>query len=362
MKKIFTSKYIYLFLAIALGLLLLVMERDIALYVLSFFTKDASIHATAHNDVKFRVYYLDNDFFEKGPVIRDIHYLMSFTDYIEAEDSFRVELSQPTTMHYEYTVTETLLIRYHKGNDRNTNPVVYRKATVHDKKEGEIVSDSFSFGAHEDDVPGGIYTLSPKEHIETYKNFKEAEMKQMETENVKSERAIDFSAELLIDFTYYIWFAETETSETITTGLLIPLSDEVFSLESTGAPMFDIVLPIREFVMPRPLIITLLILLTGALIAGIYYGAYRFKRDENPKRRELNAILKKYSDEIIFSVEPIDLSDYQIIQVPDFLSLLKLAINTSRHILCFRYTGKADFSVAVEGCAYCYEIVFDESQ
>jgi len=181
----------------------------------------------------------------------------------------------------------------------------------------------------------------------------------MEKENVLSARSLEFSAELLAEFTYHIKFAETGASETIRGRLMIPLSDEVFSPEISGAPVTEIVVPLRVFSMPGPKVIVALVLLTVALVAGICFGVYRFRREKHPGRREFASILKKYSDEIVFSDSQVDLMKYQIIEVEEFTELLKLAININKHILCFHNDEKAKFSVIADGFAYCHQLSFE---
>jgi len=47
--------------------------------------------------------------------------------------------------------------------------------------------------------------------------------------------------------------------------------------------------------------------------------------------------------------------------VGDFSDLLRLAINLSKHIMCYHNDTMAEFVVIVEDSAYCYKINYDSA-
>ena len=332
-------------------------------YMLSFTLPDASVQVSGRNNMHFKVYYLENDFFDAGVAVpQNLHYLMSYTDYIEVENSFSADFSQVVDISYRYTASETLRIKHARngnGNGNgNTNPVVYEEIISLEEINGSASGDTFYLNGNDPASPGGTYIIHPKEHIETYRHFVEEQLAQMQKENVMASRAVAFGADLVVDFTYNIR-SETGVNETVSRGIIIPLTDEVFSPEDVGTPMFEISIPVRVFKMPGLLTIVLLVLWLVALVAGIFYGIWRFGREKDPLHSELNSILKKYSDEITISMDPLDLSEQKVMYVPYFTELLKLAINLNKHILCYYDDEKAEFCVLADGYAHCYVIWFE---
>ena len=370
MKRPGVKNFLIFLMFICLPSLILVIILTVG-FILSLTSPNANLHATGRNNVNFTVYYLENNVFGGGAATRNLHYLMSFTDFIEIENSFFADFSHSGNISYTYTATETLHIKHMRGNGNgngngNANPVVYEEQISLKEISGETFGNHLYFGGYEGEnvdfgeTPGGIYILHPKAHIVTYRHFVEEQTKQMKKEDVVTSRPVTFSAELVVNFTYSVHIKENGFSETITRGLVIPLSDEVFSPEDTGSPMFEVSVQLREFMLPGLLSVILLVLWLAAPVAGICYCIRRIKTEKDPRHSEFNNILKKYSDEITILLEPIDLHGCKIQNVPHFTELLKLAINLNNHILCYHNEEKAQFCVISEGYAHCYEILFDD--
>jgi len=358
MKKLLSSKYPYLILAAVCAVLIIILQFEVIRYVAALMSTDGTIDVTAQNDVGFTVNYLDNDFFGPGPADHDLHYLMSFTDFVEVNNAFSVDISQETPMQYHYSVDETLIIRHQASGDRTTDPIVYRESTLIDEKTGELNWATVSFGSGPEDVPGGAYRIDPKHHIESYKAFEAADAATMATEDVRSVRAIDFSAELLINFNYELHFPEMDGYETVVVSLLIPLSDEVFSPEIQGDISKDISLIRYTMGRPGTAAISITIIAAIGLIFGLCFGIYRYRQEKCEKRREAGTIFRKYSDEIVFSKEAADIKAYVQTPVNNFNDLLKLAINSGKHILCHQDDTGAWFVVIADGSAYTYDLVY----
>jgi len=355
----FGSKKGLFFLAVFCVVCIIITIAAISQYFFFPATTDAAVRASGKNDLNFRVYYRENDIFGSGPMPAELNYLISFTAYFEIENSFSAEFSQETDALYQYTVSETLLIKQVKGPDNNTNPVVYEEKTALTKQSGTVTGRFISFqGAIGE--PGGVYIIDPEKQINTYRQFMNEQSAQMRKINITAERGLSFSAELLVDFTYNIHAEEIGVNETLTRGYRIPLSNEVYNFEDTGMPMFELSVPVREHEMPGLGITLLIFLWFIANVTGVCYGIRQLTIEKNEQLREAKRIFKKYEDDIIFAADPPDLSEYKIIPVPYFRELLKLAVNLSKHILCFYNDEKADFCTVADGYAYCYSIYYKE--
>lgn len=330
-------------------------------YVNSLSPSEPAIIGTASNNVSFKVHYLKNSIFESGVRPQNLYYFMSFTDFIEIENSFLAEFENEIETVYKYTAAETLIIKQRKGSDSNTNPTVYEEKYPISEISGGITGKRITFsgkGADKEKEPGGVYVISPKKYIDIYKYVVEEHKKQMQSENVSTENALSFSADLLVEFSYNLRVKDSGINKTLTRGVIIPLSIEVFSPELTGTPTFELSAPPKEAKKWSPLIVMLLVLWFVAQIFGLSYALRQYLTEKDEYRRELNKILKKYSDVIVIMAKPVNSTKYEIEQVAQFQELLKLAANLNKHIRCFYDEKIAEFCVIDNGFVYIYELLF----
>jgi len=328
-------------------------------YVQSFNAPDATLHVLARNNTGYSVHYVDNDIFGNGARPANQNYLVSFTDYIEFENSFRADFSQEVEVAYQYSALAVLMIKYQKGSDDNINPVVYEEKFTLSEISGHVKRKQISFNGRDDNTqPGGVYRIDPKSYIDIYRRFVKEQREQMYRENVLTGGALNFSAELKVDFSLHISDNDSLIDETLTRGFLIPLTNEVFSVSETGTSSLETSVPVREFKMPGFWLIIPLVLWFVVNILGICHGIRQLTMEKDAQRREVKRILKTYSDEIIISLIPIDLSGYKAMPVFQFRDLLKLAMNMNKCILCFHNEEKAEFCVVADGYVYCYNICF----
>ena len=346
-----------------LSSLLLVAVIIFALvYVVAHLRDDVTVEVSGRAGVDFRVFYLENDFFPEGPIPNRLHFLMSFTDYIEVDSSLNVRLDEETEILYSYDAVQRFIIRYMGAIDGVSNPVVFEYRTPLSSAEGSTFGDTISFPREGGNGPGGTYTIFPKNYTDFYLEFVDAQRNLMYQENVIAVGLRGFSAELFIDFTYNITLPEWGITETAIEGYRMWLSTEVYTLSTTGnsAAVFNRSIALSD---PPPQITLLMVIIFIAAAAlsiyGIIKGIGNIYADPNERRREAMAILKKYSGEIVVSDMAPQLSQYQFMPVSDFRDLLKLAVNLSKHIMCYHDDDMAEFVVIVEDNAYCYRIIYD---
>ena len=343
-----------------LSSLLLVAVIIFALFFLAAHLRDdVVVEVSGRADLDFRVFYLENEYFADGPIPHRLHFLMSFTDYIEVDSRFAVHVDEETEIIYNYNAVLRFLVRYMGAFDGVSNPVVFEYTIPLSSAHGSIFGDVISFPAMGGNGPGGTYTIPPKDFTDFYLDFVATQRHLMYQENVIAVGLRGFSAELLIDFTYTITLPEWGISETAMAGYRMSLSTEVFTLAATGnsTATFNHSIALND---PPPQITLPMVMIFVAAAALSVYGIIRgignIYADPNENRREALAILKKYSNEIVVSDAAPQLSQYQSMQVNDFRDLLKLAINLSKHIMCYHDDSMAEFAVIVEGSAYCYRI------
>jgi hypothetical protein len=360
------TRGLFIFVIFICAFFLIFTAAAVAFYITSMPAPDAAVYMTANNDVNAHVYYIENDAFGKDEMPSGLNYLMSFTDYIDVENSFLVECSKETEITYQYRAVETLVIRQQKDSGGNTDPIVYEKEKLISEKNGSVTGNRVFFAGYDTAIGLiGFYKIDPQRYIDVFAQFVNEQREryaQTHKEDIFVEKPPVFSAEILVDYTYHIRIDEIGIDETLTRGCRIPLSNEIYSFEYTGAPTFELVLPVREVKTPGVLFSSLFVLWVAMHVAGICCGIWKLTRENNERRREGNKIFKKYSDEIIVLKDPLDLSGYQTVLVLGFRELLKLAVNFGKHILCFHNNTKADFCVVVDGYAYCYQIQYENEE
>ncbi|MCL2487855.1 MAG: DUF5305 domain-containing protein [Oscillospiraceae bacterium] len=321
---------------------------------------DTAVNASAKNDVRFTVHYQDNKIFGAGPRPPELHYLMSYTDFIAIENSFSADFDQKFDVAYQYTAKETLLIKYLKTSDTYTNPAVFEEKVILSEVSGTVSGKNILFtGKEAGDKPGGEYITYPKKYIDTYRKFVLDQKAQMEKEDVTTDRALSFSAELLVEFIYKVNIKDNGINETINRALTIPLSNEVYMISDDGKPIYDLSVAGSEKDSVGVLTVILIALWISVNVYGIIYGLRQKEAKKDEYKFKVDEILRKYADEITISLEPTDLTGQQFIYVPEFKELLKLAINLNKHILCYATQDLAEFYVFAEGYVYCYKLARD---
>ena len=332
------------------GVLILIAVVPLAIYFFTHNRASATVEIHGRADTSFRVFYQDNDLFPENPVPPNLHLLMSFTDYIEVDSRFYVGLSVETDIHYSYTAVERLVIR-HSGP---SNHVVFEESWILSEIYGHARADRLHFPAGNNGP--ATYTLVPYPRINQYQDFARGHTQQMDG---ISSNFRGFTAELIIEFTYMIHVPEFAFVRSISRGYRLPLSDEVYTIATGGAgpPNFaeTIVIPgaalLFELTLPVTVILVLILTLSGYLIFCGLKG-----RQPGGQRYWVQGILRKYGNEIVASNVYLPLVDYTVLPVYKFEELLKLAINLSKHIVCYRNNMYAEFAVVVDEYAYYYRV------
>jgi len=316
---------------------------------------------------------------------------MSYTDYIETNSEFTINLSQRMNIYYSYLVDKRLVIRQTLSADDNLNPIVFQQVidvtetpevltgyiakeslVLRLATEAEPAAYQFHFRAENDNLPGSTHLIHPIDHIITYFNFTDEQSQQMAyqarrtgEENILANGLRGFSAELLITFKYDLrdseYIADSLFNQTLTYGYRIPLTTEVYSFTTTGTPDFEWqhieVAEDVEITLFMVIIFTVLFILS---LFGLLYSAKKLREDSNVHRRESENILNKYTDEIVVYDRPMNLTRYESRLVQDFAELLKLAINLNKHIMCYKDESYAEFAVIVDEFACLYVIIFND--
>ena len=331
------------------------------MHVLPYFTEEPqviSFTASGHNDLGFAVHYLDNPIFAENPVPSNLTFLMSFTDYIELTNRFNIGFDHATEVDYHFTATQYLRILL--GGSANNTDVVYEDVTILAEASGSQTASSLNFSSENNSDPGGTFVIYPKDHIDFYLYFIEAQANMMTAENVTLRGGVSFSAELYIEFTYHVSLPQVGIADTSSRSVRIPLSNEAFTLHQNGQPTVHasqngMMAKVRELNM-------IILVVLGAFflvgVVAVLYSVRALESDHNPGKEDAMRFISKYNNEVVVSKAPIDLTSYPRINVDDFRELVKLSVNLNKHITAY-YNGEwAEFHVIVDGRAFVYRMAY----
>lgn len=347
---------VFFVLSIILAIFLIYLAT---IYVKAYLRDDIVIELTGRSDLAFRVFYVENSIFETNPVPSNLHFFMSYTDFIEIDSSFRANFSQEFDVYYEYTATMGLVVRYMSTVDANINPVVLHEVTKFSDVRGNAFTNTINLSA--DNVESvGRYTIYPRYQIEIYLEIVEDQARQMREQGLLPVGMRGLSAELLVDFTYMVWIPSLDFRQSITQGYRFSLTTEVYGLTLTGTPSFTEIIYITEDLPFDINLLTIIGFVFGIAISsyGIFNGIQHIQADPNEKRQEVKILIRKYGNEIVVSPDQVNLNLYSIVRVEDFAELIKLAINLNKHIRCHQDDNGAMFTVVVDGDVYVYHVKY----
>jgi hypothetical protein len=318
----------------------------------AYFREDVTIAASGRHNLNFRVFYVENNLFSDNPIPSNIDFLMSFTDYIEVDNSFSATFSQEMDIYYSYSAQKRLVIR-----PLASNRIVFEEIVPMSENSGMVTANRLSFNSRNADGPGGTYTIFPMDYVALYFRFIEEQSHQMRAMNVIAQNLRGFSAELIIEFTYEILAPEFGLHEILTHGYMLSLTTEVYSFALTGDSNFEweYNLTLQGLAITLPMIIAFVILF-GLGLSGLLYNIKRLTANPDESRREADVILKKYANEIVVYDRPVDLEVYAPRLLEEFSELLKLTINLNKHIMCYKGENRTEFVTIVDSFACMYEI------
>ena len=319
---------------------------------------DIVVEASGRGDTKFRVFYIENDIFPDNPISQDMHFLMSFTDFVEIDSSFSAQFSENVNIDYSYTATKSLIISYMFITDGNLNPTIFEVSHILSADYGRTIGNEINLPMPSINGDRGTYTISFDEYIAIYLDFIDSHTEQIEQHNLIPQNMRGFSAELLVEFTYEIYIPSWGIRDSITQGYSIPLTNEIYSFTPIGTSTFNqSVILVQADPINLPLIVVFAIIF--ALCAyGFFNEIKKLQADPNERKQEALTILKKYDNEIVSSMIPLLISKYNNIPVEEFKTLLKMSVYLNKHIMCYHDDEMAEFAVILEEYAYYFKIEY----
>ena len=397
--KIFFVKVTQWWTVLIPSLICLILVVVAIFFISAHFREDYIVSASGRHTLSFNVFYFEDTIFGESPnpISRDQGFLMSYTNYIEIDNSFLIELSRRANVDFRYHAEARLVIRHMGTADANLNRIVFQETfPLVEEMQGRIYAYQFNSrggsenGAstvywynfrvqNENNTPDGRFRIYPIEYIRKYLDFIYDQMRQLEHQGnmlggdtVLVQGLRGFSAELFIDFTFNIYDTDIlESTDIIDTsinqqsathGFRLSLTTEVYSLIISGIPHFEW----QTNLITQRVEITLIraILFIVAFLLFLFVALFSSKKlcaNPNEKRQEVIDILRKYHQEIVVYDQPAETSRYYLRKVEKFKELLKLSVNLNKHIMCYKDESHAQFVTFVGEYACVHEVHYDDN-
>jgi len=313
--------------------------------------EELALEATGRNNLDFAVHYLQNDLFPENPVPSNLAFLQHFVDFIEIDSSFSADFSVALDVSYSYTALKRFVITYGGSG----NPVVYEREIPLSQERGRVTTDSL-------ELDGGKYIIRLGDFTSVLDEFLyESELIfDGSSEAGAPAPPRNFSAVLEISFTYSVATLPTHMHQSTTRGYHLPIGQNVFTLEPFGSAGFTETVvhsPDQADIMLSQLVLPVVLVLAGA--GTVVFSVFRQDEKEDPARKRVKGIIKKYATEIVVTDTSPNLEAYQVMLVVDFDEILKLSINLNKHITCYENNEMTLFCVIVDSSAYCYEVHYN---
>ena len=343
-------------------LIILAIALTYLIHLFAYNQDDAVIlEASGRTDIDFRVFYIENESFPNNPIPENLNFLMSFTDFIEMDSGLFARFSEEVKINYSYVATKRLVVRY-RGSliSGEVNPIVFELLYPLSDISDSLIGQELS-------LPISTYIIFPEQYVETYLNFVSEQRRKINNTN---RNPANFFAELSIEFIYDINIPTWGINEHIIRGYHLPLSTEVYSISSFGNSTFNQSLDLSTQ-SPRQTTLPMIMIFVVTFTISIYFlftGIKNLKKEPNLFHREVLEISKRYSNEIVdsnmslLSLFSSEQSQYILMRISKFESLLNLAINSNEHIMSYQDDNRAEFVVVKGEFAYYYEILNKKDQ
>ncbi|MDR0930890.1 MAG: DUF5305 domain-containing protein [Clostridiales bacterium] len=353
-------------LSIAISFLLIITTLTLAFSYMFLFNTQ-SVKGTATQTVGHNVVYKPNTSFTQNKIQDNIKgsYLLSYTDYIQVNDSLNLNLDKAMDVTYSYNAYQNLIINYDSGN--STTPtqvlnVVYPLKTVTQTANGK----DFSFKPNHGAEPGGSYSIDPYQFIKTYNSFLQEESKMIKNRNLIFSRSPSFSAQLVLTFEYTFVNAKNNLNKTLSRTVTIPLTNEVYSVTYSGAPTIALDEGAKTS-RSLPLGATFLMcIIIASATCVIIVGVKSLKRKggkstkKENKYNEDKMIERHYGRNIVKLQSMPDARKVIQVKVTSFDELLKIAISGDKAINSyFSDDGTIIYLVFSDGFMYRYQKIQD---
>lgn len=318
MMKHFVLKPIVKVVIIAILILLLCLSTYLIILGKNTSNKVSKYNYNLDENVDYKVYLKDNEFFEEKYLDSGKQYTSEIIDYIDIDFDYFYTGSLSADMDYKYDVSATIIGEYE--NSDNGNAELWKKNYVILKPQTSSVNDSTSFNIHQD------VKINYSEYSKVVDNFKS-----------KFKLAIDayLDVKLTVSYESTIENSASKVSGTDSMEVKIPLSKTTTKIttnytKNRKKQILDSNVSGNKLVTNIGIVLTCLDILVFLLLSPklfISHKSYYFKR--------LEKIMKEYSEIIVEVESELTFDDLEVLDIKTFDDMVDIEEEIKSPILYY---------------------------
>ena len=304
--------------------------------------KDIAIDYAEKNNIDYKVFLNDNEFYESEYLEKDMVYVSSLIKSIGVDYNYTFTASESSDIHFSYKVLGQLLI-----TDANDTKVFYKKDYV------LVDSKSASFPTNN--------RLLIKQHVDVdYILYNSIANKYRQSYGLNSKSV--FIVSLVVD--KKATDDLEELSESHSFDLRIPLSEKEVNISiasndynNSGKVLKKGSFGIRDFYLFGLFIVVFIafVIVFVFVIIELISIIPRHSKYE----RKINKLLREYDRLIAETSSPPDKKGLKVIEIHDFVELLDVHDNIKLPIICYKdiKNKKCIFYITSPNEIYLYELL-----
>ena len=277
MKKSYARRQFLIF----VFLLIFLLIGIVSLYIGLNTKKVVSLKYQENNDIDYKVYLKDNDFYEEKYLGMDHAYIASLVDYIDVNMNYNFSTKENIKLNYDYKILATVNVKNRNGK------IIFKKDEKLFDSNKQDVSDDNLFSIKENvKINYDKYNNLVRDFIDNYK------LSGVET---------ILDVKLLVNVGGKSFDYDKDTSNKSAILLSIPLASDTteFTINYNLSNESDVILQHSEALITNKVLLVLIIILAVCDLIGMILTVIIIIKSRNAQAKydvELKRIKKTYGD------------------------------------------------------------------
>ncbi len=259
------------------------------------------------SDVNYLVYLKENEYYKTNYLKEGMRYITDLIDYVNVDMTYKLNTSEDTNVNYKYYVTADVII-----SDKNDDTKILYENTETLQKSKSLTSTGT------DAIINETLKIDYSKYNDLVNSF-------------KSKYVLSANSKLIVTMHVNAVGKNSNVDEDIidnqNLSIEIPLSEQTINItkdyNDTGKSGTVFKYSFLKIVNYWRMLLAILFLVTS-IISGkyLYKFIYSIPRRNNRYKKIYNKIMREYDRIIVSSSSIPDLTNYQVIDVRDFMELL----------------------------------------
>lgn len=278
-------------------------------------------------NVDYRVYLKENELYNSTYLDEGKIYITEFVDYIGAIFKYEFTGDKAENLRGNYNIIAR--VQGYSTNKDNNVTIIWEKDFI------LVPTTAFT-------IDGERKTIEENLNI-TLQNYNDFALRIMEASKINCNSTLNIIMNISIE-------GETgvgHIKETITPTLTIPLNTSIFEISgNTDIEQPGVIEETRQVPLPvnRKMVNMYAIIVSAILIALGYVAFFTVSKPDNPYRKQLKSIFKKYGDRFVALKSEIEATNEGIIPVNSIDDLVRVSDELGKPIMYKYYPNYNDIS------------------